>query len=244
MIRIGVCDDNIATLEKLYGIINRTFLDCLANFKVTKYSNGTTLLNAHRNYPFDVIFLDIDMPELTGFDVAKMLRNDFSTCFIIFVTNHSELVYESMDFQPFQFIRKKLSMSLEESVSIVVKKLMKHMKQNEKVILEDDNFGRHAVDICDIIYIESNKHYINYYVLNLPLPIKMRGSINEYEEKYSDYNFVRIHRQYLINLKYLSDLNYHNEEIALGIIDKKLPMSKKFKKDVDEKYTLYLRSMV
>lgn len=184
------------------------------------------------------------MPNITGFDVARELREQSSRCFIIFITNHSELVYESMDFQPFNFIRKNCSISVEESTDNIVKKLIRHMKQNEKIILEDDISGRNAVYIKDIVYIESDKHYVNYHVLNKSMPIKMRGNISDIAKDFSSYDFIRIHKRYILNLRFLSDIDGTRNEVALEEIHTRLPMSKNYKKEVDEKYTLFLRSMI
>ena len=242
--RIALCDDNNAALNVLNKSITNAFSKFTNEFNVTNFSDGTALLNEHKKEPFHIIFLDIDMPKVTGFEVAKTLRDEFSNCFIIFVTSHSELMYESMDFQPFHFIKKNSDEPISSSVNRIVKKLMKHMRQNEKIILEDDISGRHAVYIHNIIYLESDKHYVKYYVKGMPEPIKMRENISECEEKYAYYDFVRIHKRYLINLKYLSNFDNTNNEVLLGTINKKLAMSKNYKKDVDEKYTLYLRSKI
>jgi len=244
MIRIGICDDNTVMLQNLENIIDKAFTAHTSDFEILTFSNGALLMNAHMQEPFHIIFLDIDMPKITGFDVAKTLRDEFTNCFIIFVTSHSELMYESMDFQPFHFIKKDCDEPLVLSVNRIVKKLMKHMKQNEKIILEDDVSGRRAVYIHNIIYLESEKHYVKYYVKGISEPIKMRENISECEKKYTYYDFVRIHKRYLINLKYLSNFDNTNNEVLLGTINKRLAMSKNYKKDVDEKYTLYLRSKI
>lgn len=240
--RIAVCDDNNAELKVLNKSITNAFSKFTDEFNVMVFSDGIVLLNEHKKEPFDIVFLDIDMPVISGFDIAKSLRDDFSNCYIIFVTSHSELVYESMNFQPFNFIRKNCSTPIDESVSDIVSKLMQHMKQNEKIILEDYNYRKHSVLIRNIIYIESDGHYVVFYALSDGFPIRIRGSITEYEEKYSKYDFARIHKKYLINLRYLSQLNYNNNEIVLGIINKSLPLSKRIKKEVKEKYIIYLRS--
>ena len=133
MIRIGVCDDNAVILKNISRMIEKAFCNYIGDVEVSSYTNGRLLYNAYIQERFDVIFLDIDMPRISGFEVAKMLRDDCSNCFIIFITSHSELVYESMDFQPFHFIRKNCSVPLEESIGEIVKKLMTHMKQNEKI---------------------------------------------------------------------------------------------------------------
>ena len=244
MIRIGICDDNSVMLHNLKNVIGSAFAAHTSDFEIVMFDRGESLINSHKQEAFHIIFLDIDMPKTTGFDVAKTLRDEFSNCFIIFVSSHSELIYESMDFQPFHFIKKNSDEPLSSSVNRIVKKLMKHMKQNEKVILEDDISGRHAVYIHNIVYLESDKHYVKYYIKDMSEPIKMRENISDCEKKYSYYDFVRIHKSYIVNLKYLSFFDNTNNEIRLECINKKLAMSRNYKKDVDEKYTLYLRSII
>lgn len=241
---IAVCDDNVLTLRD----IKKNIISCITNYtdkyKIIEFENGRDLLNQHNNSPFDIVFLDIDMPVTTGFDVAKELRNNFSNCYIVFVTSYSEFVYDSFSFQPFNFIRKNCNIPLAESISDVVDKLMKHMKQNERIILEDYDYGKHSIYIRDIVYIESDKHHVIYYTLSSEHPIRIRNSISECEEKYREYDFVRIHKGYLINLRYLSGIDCHYNEVILGKICKRLPMSKRMKNNVKEKYDQYLRTKV
>ena len=244
MIKIAICDDNVVFLNTFYQIVGNCMRKYTSDFDISTASNGNLLLTKHKKYEFDIIFLDIDMPNLSGFDVARILRDDFSRCFIIFITNHSELVYESLDFQPFNFIRKNCGIPIEESVDKIICKLMRHMKQNEKIVLEDEISGRSAVYIKDILYIESDKHYVLYHVLKKELPIKMRGNISDLLEKYSTYFFVRIHKRYLVNLRFLSNIDNKNYEITIGEINKRLPMSRNYKHEVDEKYTMFLRAMI
>lgn len=244
MIKIAICDDNVVFLNAFNQIVDHYMRKYTSDFEISTVSNGNLLLTKHKEYDFDIIFLDIDMPNLSDFDVARILLDDFSRCFIIFITNHSELVYESLDFQPFNFIRKNCGISIEDSVDKIIDKLIRLMKQNEKVILEDEISGRNAVYIKDILYIESDKHYVIYYILNKELPIKMRGNISELMEKFSVYDFVKIHKRYLVNLRFLSNIDNKNYEVTIGEIEKRLPMSRNYKHEVDEKYTMFLRSII
>ena len=127
MIRIGICDDNSIMLHNLDNIISKAFDAHTSDFEIMTFGSGALLVNSHQQDPFHIIFLDIDMTKMTGFDVAKTLRDEFSNCFIIFVTSHSELMYESMDFQPFHFIKKNCDEPISSSVNRIVKKLMKHI---------------------------------------------------------------------------------------------------------------------
>ena len=82
---------------------------------------------------------------------------------------------------------------MEDSILSVVGKLMEHMKQHQKIILENENETA-VVYYNDIIYIESEKHYLKYHINNRDNPINIRGTINEIQPKIEPYGFVRIHR--------------------------------------------------
>lgn len=244
MINIAISDDNMIFLSKFKSIIDNSFKRFTDDFVIKDVSNGKLLLSLHQQNPFDIIFLDIDMPEMTGFEVARTLRDDFSNCFIIFVTSHAEFVYDSMDFQPFNFIRKNCNIPLEEATEKVISKLIRHMKQNEKIILEDDISGRKAVYLKDIIYIENDKHYLYFHILNANEPIKMRGNMVDYEEKYNRYDFIRIHKKYLVNMRFIQNIDSGSNKIVLRGVKAVFPMSRSLKKSVSEKYTLFMRSMI
>ena len=109
MIRIAICDDNKSTLVQLEKYIDNGFRQYTTDISISSFDNGQLLLTANNREKFDVLFLDIDMPKITGFDIAKSLRKSFSNCFLIFISSHSDLVYKSFDFQPFNFIRNTVN---------------------------------------------------------------------------------------------------------------------------------------
>ena len=242
MIRIGICDDNVNMLENLKNITSDAFSSYNVDFDIYTYTNGQALLNAHAVEKFDILFLDIDMPGLNGFDISRNLRDDYVNRFIIFVTSHAELVYDSMNFQPFNFIRKNCAIPLEESIANVTAKLVKHMKQNEKLILKFDNGENIDIYVKDIIYIENDKHYLKYYTTKSETPLRIRGLISELEAKLIYCDFVRVHRSYIVNLRYVSRIDRTGFEVHLKENSKRLPLSKNLKKDVFDKYVQYMRN--
>lgn len=241
MINIGICDDNIQMLNTLYTLIYNEFKKFTDDFEITKLTNGIVTLNENKLAPFDVLFLDIDMPRMSGFDVAGRLRQIESDCLIIFVTNYAELIYDGMEFHPFQFIRKQCKIPIEDSVRKVVDEIHNNMKQHDSITLEDDLNGKIVTTVQDIVYVESDKHYLIYHLLNGNKEVRMRDSINNFETRYVPYDFVRIHKKYCINLKHLSFFDGKNGEVALGKAGIRLPISKNYKQEVDNRYTLYLR---
>ena len=73
--------------------------------EIETFTKAESFFYCHGKKPFSAIFLDLDMPEMTGFEVARQLGQNVN-CFVIFVTSHQELVYDSFNFRPLNFICK------------------------------------------------------------------------------------------------------------------------------------------
>ena len=84
MITVAVCDDNIPVLEKLAAMLKELCGHYFSETEIKTYTGGTALLEAHEETPFDVLFLDIRMPEVDGFSVADRVRRMGKKSFIIF----------------------------------------------------------------------------------------------------------------------------------------------------------------
>ncbi len=242
MTRIGVCDDNAEISAKIAGIINEAFSTHGISFETEAFTDGSSLLKRHMISPFDTLFLDIDMPETGGFDIAKILRDGFSDCLIVFVTSHSELVYDSLDFQPFNFIRKNSDMPLEESIPKIVSKLVANLRQGDTLLIKYRLSNKIPVRIRDIICIESSAHYLNYRIAEKGTvrQVVSRGSISEWQEFFESYNFARVHKGFIVNLSHIRYLNYGRHEVVLSE-GTAVPIGKKYKSDLEEKYSLFLR---
>lgn len=243
MKKIAVCDDDNKILNNIAEIIKRAFAKYNIENEVAVYNTGNELLGEHREEAFDVIFLDIDMPKVSGFDVAKKLREQFDKCQIIFVTSYSELVYKSFDFQPFNFIQKN-SNTITSDIEKVVSKLVRFFKQNESICLKDEFERKVYVPVRDILYIRSNGHYVYYKIKGKEEEYKSRQTMKECVCKFINLDFVQTHRQYLVNLRYLESIDSIKNEIKIAKINKRLVMSRNFKKEVEEKHLNYLRSQI
>ena len=156
MLNIAICDDNSYMLSKIQNIVKSELEKQNEPAEIQIFTNGEILLKAHETTIFDVLFLDIEMPSMNGFDIAKKLRDSFSSSYLIFITVHSELVYNSLDFQPFNFIRKNDIIPIEVKISEILQKLLLHTRQNKRVIIENDGKIVQAIEY-DIKYIYNSK---------------------------------------------------------------------------------------
>lgn len=245
MPRIGICDDNPIFAKHLEKVVKSTFSKYEGNYDIQAFSDGIVLLSQNSLEPFDVLFLDIDMPKAGGFDIAKHLRDTFSHCIIVFVTSHAELVFESMNYQPFNFIRKNCNIPLEESVSNIVDKLVLHMRQDDTIVVDDQYSRKCSMYIRNILYVQGDDHYLLFKVVNKSSfeTIRAHERLKDFESILTPYSFVRIHKSYLANLKHITNIYRRTNEVEIeGKI--RLPLSKHYRNDVMEKYIEYMRTNV
>lgn len=240
-IRVAVCDDDAMTLDMLREVIAAEMKNNEMDFEsISVFESGQELLDEYFQQPFDVIFLDIQMPDMNGFDIAKRLRDISDKVFIIFVTTETWLVFDSFDFQPFHFIRKLPLNQLEAQMKSVIKKLSRHIRQNNILILELPYNEKVRVSIRNILYISSEKNYLIYHLNDSR--IKVRGKISELKEKYEKYDFVRVHKRIIVNMRNIAWIDYPNDEIKLKD-ESVINIGRIYRKELQEKYTMYLRSL-
>ena len=200
MLKIALCDDNETMLKVLTDKIGETYKQDSIAFEICSFLSGEIFLNSHKEHIFDVVFLDIDMPEISGFDIAEQVNKTGETL-IVFVTSHDELVYSSIKFRPFRFIRKSyLETELKEVLVAVNAELLKRNAARKYAF--QTKSGAVFVDLGLVEYIEIYSHWLSVHIKNGEC-LECYGSLSDMEHELSNYDFVRTHKSYLVNCKYI-----------------------------------------
>lgn len=240
MISVAVCDDNKEFLKLMVKSISEKLQKNGAEFKISEYTSGRTFLRCHDDKRFDVVFLDITMPEMDGFSVAKEIRRISEKTYIIFVTMESGLVYDSLDFRPFHFIPKCTKKPLFESrLDNVINKLLLHMRANKSICFTRAYGEKLTLAPNDIICIRSNANYVEINVDN-EAPVRIREQINSVMDKLSPDVFLRVHNRCIVNMKHIRRIDYPNNEIFMDD-GQAIDVSRTYKKSLEEAYGLFLR---
>ncbi len=238
MIRSAICDDDPTILDYLYAQISKEFKRQGADIHIDKFTSGKDFLNAHKIEPYDVVFLDVDMPEISGFDIAEKISDNKRTL-IIFVTTHDELVFSSLKFQPFRFIRKsffedELSEVLDALIGVLSKRIA-----GRKFKLQTKSHDVY-VDIDQIVYIEIYGHWLHVHTNDNEV-LECYGILSDYESQLEPFDFVRTYKSYLVNCRYIRSVE--KDQVVLD--DKTtIPLSRRRTNEVNDKFTKYLRSML
>lgn len=235
MIQAVICDDSVQELNNINRMLQQIIETSGVHFVVQTYTNGEQLLKNIISEEIDLLLLDIDMPGISGIEVAEKIRQENLNIDIIFVTNHNDLVFQSIHYQPFRFVRKdQLKEDLVEAILSYIKKKSKE----ERLIIVNQGVSKVSVKLTEVLYIESNKHYITYYMENGDT-VRTRGSLNKLEQDYKNNYFLRTHAGYLVNPKYV----YTIEKTKVMLTDKEtIPVSRHRLEDIKHRYQQYARS--
>lgn len=234
--RILLCDDDKLFLESLKERLKEIFVKYGSSCRISEWESGTALLKEVDFNQVDILFLDIDMPEISGIQVAEKVKRWNPDINLVFLTNREDLVFKAIQFQPYRFIRKeKLAEELEETVHRLIIKIA------DETLLYQFARGGNAVKvpIREIIYLESQGHNIQIHCRNQMHTI--RGKLSEYDERLEKYGFIRIHSGFLVNIRYIYTISYQGICLDNG---QKLPVSRKKLDEIKKIHMAYMRKHI
>lgn len=208
MIKIAVVDDERILLTKLGSLIEQY----IKREKVIDYFNQSIdFFNCVEKFSYDVVFLDIDMPEINGFVIAGDLKSINPNMTIIFVSNLENLVIDSIRYRPLAFIRKS---QMEQDLINNLDLLQNSLQETDIVFYVEINGVSTAISLNDIIYFETVNH--DLYVQTMYNSYrKKRNRNNELNlkllyEQYKAEGFILVSRNYLVNYRFIDVITRDN----------------------------------
>lgn len=224
---IIVDDSEIDRLTTSAFLTNCSFLECKGTFE-----NPLKALEFLKSNKIDVLFLDIDMPELSGLDLFREIEQN-SVC--IFITSHPEYAIEGFELDALDFLVKPIQRErfdtsikrLEDYLEIKHKsKLFDHTYGDAMIIIKD-GLSQTKVNLNEIMYLEALKDYTRLVTESKKHTV--RGTIGQLLEKEHFENFVRIHKSFAIQRIFVQKLK--NDYIV--VTDQlQLPVGRKYKENL------------
>lgn len=204
MIRIVICDDDpcfAATLTDELTALAARYEDGMDLKIGPTFTSPELVLSFMEKMEFDIIFLDIDMPRITGFELAAKISDKNPKTLIIFVSAYDNFVYQSFAYSPFRFLRK---LHLKEELPSAFEKAIEKCLSETQTLTFNSTDGNVTLRPSDILYFENNKNYYNIYCENGAV-YKCRGTIKALEGVCSDKRFFRAHSAYIVNLEHIAE---------------------------------------
>ena len=210
--RIAVCDDDRAIREELFRLIQKQ----VSEADIMEYQSGEELINARGN--FDIYFLDIEMGEVSGMDIARRIReqeeNGRQRSIIIFVTGYREYMEAAFDVNAFHYLIKPIDT---EKFSEVFRRAWKEAavfyEQEKKYIIVKSSGTQQKILLKNIYYIESGNKKVIFHTTDGTLEVY--GKMEELEKGLGN-TFYRCHRCYLVNMEKISAYSADNIQVING----------------------------
>ncbi len=213
MIRVIAVDDEPLALKQLEIYISKVpFLElagaCGSALEASRILDGREV---------DAMFLDINMPDLSGLDFVRLLRHRPLT---VFTTAYSEYAVDGFRVDAVDYLLKPFSLSefvasaekLKERFELMEASRGRTESPQEDYIFFKADYKIIKVNVSDIVYVESMSEYLKIYVSGETAPKLVLLSMAKLLEKLPETRFVRVHRSYIVNLA-------HIWEVSRGVIE-------------------------
>lgn len=228
MIKCAIIDDNPLALEIIESYLSK--LDDAQN--VFSSSKPIEALNKLTNEKIDLVFLDIQMPNLTGLELIRTLQNPPQ---VIFTTAYSEYAVDGFDLNATDYLVKPIPLNRfltafnKAKEQIELKKYYKDSSGNgvkqDKYIFVKSEYDNVKIKVEDILYIEGLGEYIKIIIKDSKTHILTLMNFTSILEKLSSSNFLRVHRSFIVNIDHIDTMQ--KTKIAIG--SKKIPIGETYK---------------
>ncbi|MDU5108226.1 MULTISPECIES: LytTR family DNA-binding domain-containing protein [unclassified Clostridium] len=204
--KVAIIDDEKPARSELIFLIK----EIIPNVVISEFSNGEEVLEAISNESYDLFCIDINLGDISGTTLAKMVRKVLPCTEIVFATAYNNYADKAFEVEAMYYLLKPFS---EAKVKQMLERYNNKKSENNKKNIEelftkiplylDKKFI--MIDIEDIIYIESENRECIVHTKNEIY--KDSNTLNYFEERLADKGFFRIHKSFLINLKYISEIH-------------------------------------
>ncbi len=235
-LRCIVVDDEPLAVKMLEGFIARTpFLELAASF-----NDPVLALSEIRNIGPELVFLDIQMPDLDGMELSRMLPSETR---VIFTTAFKQYAFESYEVSALDFLLKPIryqkfleaAQKAQEWFALKEASAAASAPEKTSIFIKVDGVLR-KVDFADIQYVEGMKDYVMFHLRSQRAPLVTHLTMKAAEDMLPQDRFMRIHRSFIVNLEQITSVSAQSD-VLVG--DALLHVSEGYKEAFDS----YLKKM-
>lgn len=231
---IGIVDDENRFLDEFRDIILNVAKNIELEVNVCCFNDGEK--HIEELLKCDLVFFDIEMPSISGFDLAQELgrqRNGQELPLVVFVTSRDNYVYTALSYYPFSFIRKSYVGAEIEKCLIQAKKRIDVLRTSAHLI--ELNGGKILLSAKDVMYVEKVGNEIAYR--GKDSEHKERGTMNKTMKKLENMGFIRIHEGFMVNVEHIA----YMESNCVGLSDGRIvPVGRTYRDSAKRSYTEWI----
>lgn len=228
--KIAICDDETIFLENIKKLTKQYFNSKGIAIEIQCYQDPEIFLESDL-HSYHIIFLDMNMGEKNGIEIAHIIRQKNKTVPIIFISAYAEFAVHGYSVKAFNYLLKN---DLNKTFHIVMDSLLDEMKlQFETLDLKVEN-AKQTIKLEDVIYIESFKRYVIIHTQKEEY--KQYGKISDFEAQLKEKGFLRIYKSFLININHVEKIENRKAYLSDGNV---LTCSKERYSEIQHKHLMW-----
>jgi DNA-binding LytR/AlgR family response regulator len=209
MYEIAICDDETKICERYQDRVKKILDEHGFCASIQIFDSEHHFIKECMKERFHLVLLDIDMPDISGMDIAKLMNGMIVRPILVFVTNQEALVYDTFQFQPLAFIRKS---HFDEEIETVIVRSFEKLREAKSTYSFRYEAKMLHVKLNDIMYFEANQNYLQLYTGDQVF--RIRDTLINVERELSGKGFLRIHKGFLVNQEAVYQMS--GDEVVLN----------------------------
>lgn len=199
--KIAICDDNKNQIEEIVTLL-REQQTSHPDIDFQEFDSGCELLlTVGKGYVYDLIFLDIEMPEIGGIELAEKLKKTLPSVMIFFISSYDTYINDAFDVRAAQFLTKPINK--ERFVKEFNRVYKRYSMLHQEIMLSaHGKSGQQIVAVKDVICIESNKRQLIFHMMGEK--ITCYGSFKMVQLAMLPNNFLRVHQSFIVNINFIN----------------------------------------
>ena len=236
---IAICENEIRIANQVENVVIEYSQECDISCMCSIFLSGERLLKQINSDKitsyYHIYLLDIELHQIDGMEVAKIIREQDPEAIIIFITSHTELVYKAFDVSAFHFLTKPVN---SEVLKSILKKAIKHLTVRNTFFNFSTNRKVYSLSCKQIEYFESYGRKITIYTKNSE--DTFNGRLKDIKLKLPTY-FIYINKSCIVNLENIEMTNSDTIRMCSGKI---LNISRKYKSAFYNEYKSFIHQRI
>lgn len=227
-INIAICDDELEICGQLESLLIEILNKKELEYNIDVFNRGKALCNEMKKEEYDLVFLDIELPEMNGINIGRYIREELGNeqVQIVYVSSKQEYAMELFEFRPMNFLVKPIK---EDKIIQVIDKYLVISKQKNRFFEYKKGYELHKVSLSKILYFENNGRKIT--MTTEDDKVDFYSSIENIYQRVKRDRFLFIHKSIIINYDYIKKIGYEKIEMLDGEI---FPISQSRRKVIRE----------
>lgn len=209
--KICICDGKNSVHEEIKKLIQH-FGEEENSFEITDFSSGKEIIRSYENgKTFDIVFLEIEMTDINGIEVAERIKEISPKSIIVFLSGYTDFVFEAFRIEALHFIVKPIK---EKEFNEVFDRACKKFISISSTVILKWQSERYCIPVDEISFVEGYQRHLTVHTAGRDY--EAVGKLSEIFETLCHHGFVRSHQGFIVNMHYIKNFGSNDIELTDG----------------------------